>query len=180
MNLIAFAASNSRASINKQLVTHAAQVFATDIAPGTAVEILDLNDYEMPIYSIDREQADGIPPLAQAFMDKMASADALLISYAEHNQSVTVAYKNIVDWASRIDRNIFGLRPTVMLSTSPGGRGAKTALAYATENAERFGVDLKASLSIGNFHTVFDTDKGELTDEGVTASLKAALSHLAP
>ena len=84
MRVLAFAASNSRQSINKQLVTYAASLL-----PDTDVDILDLNDYEMPLFSVDREAIDGIPDLAQQFYAKITAADALLISYAEHNGSYT-------------------------------------------------------------------------------------------
>jgi chromate reductase len=54
--IIAFGASSSKVSINKQLATYAAGQFEN-----AAVEILDLNDYEMPIFSTDKETATGIP-----------------------------------------------------------------------------------------------------------------------
>lgn len=61
MNILAFAASSSRKSINKQLVTYAASILKSEIISGAEVEIIDLNDFEMPIYSIDREEENGIP-----------------------------------------------------------------------------------------------------------------------
>ena len=78
MKILAFAASNSTASINKQLVTHAANLIKSDILPDAEIEILDLNDYEMPIYSIDRESSDGIPKLANDFFEKLGKADAII------------------------------------------------------------------------------------------------------
>lgn len=54
MKLLAFAASNSRQSINKQLVRHAASLVAA-----ADVDILDLNDYELPLFSVDREKELG-------------------------------------------------------------------------------------------------------------------------
>ena len=45
-----FAASSSRNSINKQLVTYAA-----GLVEDADVEVLDLNDYELPLFSVDRE-----------------------------------------------------------------------------------------------------------------------------
>jgi hypothetical protein len=53
----------SKDSINKQLATYAAGQFEN-----ASVEVLDLNDYEMPIFSIDKETATGIPTLATDFM----------------------------------------------------------------------------------------------------------------
>ncbi|MCJ8298887.1 MAG: NAD(P)H-dependent oxidoreductase, partial [Pseudomonadales bacterium] len=78
MRVLAFAASNSRNSINKALVTHAAQVLHNEINPKTEFEILDLNDFEMPIYSIDREKNEGIPKQAEDFFAKIGQADALI------------------------------------------------------------------------------------------------------
>jgi hypothetical protein len=39
--------------------------------PGAIMETLDINDYEMPIYSPEREKAGGIPEEAQKFYDKL-------------------------------------------------------------------------------------------------------------
>ncbi|MEM9224979.1 MAG: NAD(P)H-dependent oxidoreductase, partial [Pseudomonadota bacterium] len=64
MKVLAFAASNSRASINKQLVGHAINVLTQEIEPNADCELIDLNDYEMAIYSIDRQTEGGIPQLA--------------------------------------------------------------------------------------------------------------------
>ena len=50
MKILAIAASNSLQSINKKLLTHV----ATLLAP-LDVELIDINKYEVPIYSIDKE-----------------------------------------------------------------------------------------------------------------------------
>ena len=66
MKVIAFAASSSARSINKQLVTYAA-----GLLQGVEVEILDLNDYELPLFSVDREaQWLDQPQLAKDFYIK--------------------------------------------------------------------------------------------------------------
>ena len=118
MKIIAFAASNSKKSINKQLV-----IYAANLLEGAEVEVLDLNDYELPLFSVDKEQELGQPQLAQDFFAKIGASDALIISFAEHNGSYTAAYKNIFDWCSRINQKIFQDKPVVLLSTSPGARG---------------------------------------------------------
>ena len=56
MKVLAFSASNSKNSINKQLVQYAASMIED-----AETEFLDINDYEMPLYSIDRENDSGIP-----------------------------------------------------------------------------------------------------------------------
>ena len=85
MKVLTFAASSSRSSINKALVAYAAGLLEAGIVAEAVVETIDMNDYEMPLYSLDREQEDGIPAQAQQFFEKIREADALLISFAEHN-----------------------------------------------------------------------------------------------
>src|SRR5438046_1510222 len=119
MKILAFAGSNSSVSINKKLIVHTASYFLED-----EVKILDLNDYEMPIYSHDRELQTGIPKLAYDFADKIDKSDLLIISLAEHNGNYSVAFKNIFDWVSRIpQRKVFGNKPVYLMATSYGARG---------------------------------------------------------
>ncbi len=75
MKIVAFAGSLSRTSINKQLIEHAARLLTGGIAPGSEVEVLDLNDYEAPLYSPEREN-DGVPQQAHDLYNKIGSADA--------------------------------------------------------------------------------------------------------
>jgi len=173
MKLLAFAASNSKKTINGQLIR-----YAVSLIKDAETEILDLNDFEMPLFSVDREDEWGIPELAQRFYDKIGAADALLISYAEHNGSYTVAFKNLFDWTSRIDGKVYQGKPLVLLATSPGARGASGVLATAVNSAPHFGADLKGSLSIADFYKNFDTATGEITNPEIRAELKAALGNL--
>jgi len=173
MKLLAFAASNSRKSINKQLVRYAAS-----LADGAEVEMLDLNDYELPLFSVDREAELGQPELAKAFASRIAASDALLISFAEHNGSYSAAYKNLFDWVSRLDKKVFQDKPMVMLATSPGARGGASVLAAATDSAPRFGGHVKASLAIPGFYQNFDVERGMLKNEDLRTKLKTAVNSL--
>ena len=173
MKILAFAASNSSKSINKQLATYAAS-----LVEGAEVEILDINDYEMPIFSQDREEQLGQPELAQKFFAKLGEADGIIISFAEHNGSYTAAYKNLFDWTSRIDMKVFQNKPMVLLATSPGPGGAKSVLAAAAGSAPYFAADVKASLSIPSFFDNFDMEKGELKNDELKQALKEAVFKL--
>jgi NAD(P)H-dependent FMN reductase len=153
--IIAFGASSSKNSINKQLAVYAANLFSN-----ATVELLDLNDYEMPIYSVDKEKENGIHPLAQQFYDKIGSADFLVISLAEHNGAYASAFKNILDWASRINNKTFQQKPMLLLATSPGARGGSSVLEIAKNRFPFQGADLKASFSLPNFNDNFDAEKG--------------------
>ena len=65
--IIAFGASSSKQSINKQLATFAANQFQN-----VSVEILDLNDYEMPIFSVDKEKENDIPMRAHYLLSHVS------------------------------------------------------------------------------------------------------------
>jgi len=176
MKVLAFAATNSRNSINKALVTHAAELLKE--TRQAQIEILDLNDFEMPIYSIDREQQDGIPEPAQAFFNKIGEADVVLISYAEHNGNVTAAYKNLFDWTSRIDQKVYQNKAALLMATSPGPGGAQSVLASASGSAPYFAMDVRATLSVPSFYDNFDSDAGVLTNNELVQQLAAALAKL--
>ncbi|ESP94334.1 NADPH-dependent FMN reductase [Pseudoalteromonas luteoviolacea] len=173
MKVLAFAASNSRQSINNALVKYAASQIEN-----AEIEILDLNDFEMPIYSIDREKDNGIPEQAQKFYDKIGAADAVIVSFAEHNGSYTAAYKNIFDWTSRIDMKVYQNTPMVLLATSPGPGGAQSVLGAAVNSAPYFAADVKAHLSVPSFFDNFDMEAGKLTNGEINDALSNALKQL--
>lgn len=152
--IIAFGASSSKESINKKLATYAASLFKD-----VEVEILDLNDYEMPVYSIDKE-AKGFPEQAQAFLDKIKEADLLVVSMAEHNAAYTAAFKNILDWTSRINSKVFQGKKMLLLSTSPGARGGKSVLEIAKERFPRHDADIITTFSLPSFNENFDQISG--------------------
>jgi chromate reductase len=173
MKILAFAASNSSKSINRQLVAYAA-----GLVEDAEVEMLDLNDYELPLFSEDREKALGHPDLAKNFLARIAASDALMISFAEHNGSYSAAWKNLFDWSSRLGKNVFQDKAMVVLSTSPGPRGGASVLAAATASAPFFGGDVKASLAIPSFHENFDVELGVLRNEELKTKLTEAVSQL--
>lgn len=153
--IIAFGASSSKDSINKQLATYAAGQFEN-----ASVEVLDLNDYEMPIFSMDRETATGIPTLANDFYAKLGTADLLVISFAEHNGAYSTAFKNIFDWISRIHAQTFQEKQTLIMATSPGPRGGSSVLEIAKNRFPFQGADVQGSFSLPNFHDNFDQKNG--------------------
>ncbi|MDH5447152.1 MAG: NAD(P)H-dependent oxidoreductase [Gammaproteobacteria bacterium] len=173
MKILAFAASNSRKSINQQLVRYAAGLVA-----GAEVEMLDLNDYEMPLFSEDREAEIGQPDQARAIINKIADSDAVMIAFAEHNGSYSAAYKNIFDWASRIHQQVFQNKPMVLLATSPGPGGAATVLTTATTSAPYFAGDVKASLSVPSFYDNFDMEQGRISNDAINQQLIEAVNRL--
>lgn len=174
MRIVAFGASTSSTSINKTLATYAAQQ-----VEGAQVHVLDINNYSVPMFSEDKEKEIGQAEGAQAFIADLAEADAIVVSYAEHNGYYPAAYKNLFDWASRIDRNVFQNKPVVYLATSPGPGGAQTVLTAATASAPYFGADVKASVSVPSFYDNFDFETAAISNQEIADQIKAAVAKLA-
>ena len=175
MKILAFAASNSRQSINRQLVVHAAKRLAQQAGSVAQIEYLDLNAFEMPLYSIDREQADGVPVEAHRFLAAVSDADVILVSFAEHNGSYTAAYKNLFDWASRINSRVYAGKAMLLLATSPGPGGGQSVLKAATESMPYFGADVRGSFSIPAFYESFDSVSQTLVNPELSLALDEIL-----
>ncbi|WP_308993593.1 NAD(P)H-dependent oxidoreductase [Mariniflexile litorale] len=125
-NIIAFAGSNSKNSINKELA-----IYASSLVADVNVNILDLNDFELPLYGIDLEKETGIPDNAHKFLDILKNTDGIILSLAEHNGAYSTAFKNLFDWLTRIEGKMFFNKPMLLMATSPGGRGGLSVLEIA-------------------------------------------------
>ncbi len=167
MKIVAFGASPSKNSINKKLASYAASLFKN-----AEVEVLDLNDYQMPIFTVDIEVEIGQHPIAQVFLDKIATADILVVSLAENNGNFSVAFKNIFDWCTRINGKVFQGKPMLLMATSPGGRGGATVLEIAKNAFPRYGAEVKATFSLPSFNDNFDVEKGKISNADFDESLK--------
>ncbi len=173
MKVLGFAASSSTKSINKMLVT-----YAVSLLTDAEVEILDLNDYELPLFSEDKEEELGQPSLAKDFLRKIGESDTLVISFAEHNGSFSAAFKNLFDWCSRINPKLFQGKSMVLLSTSPGSRGGANVLIAAKALSSRFAGEVKASVSIPGFYENFDMESKKLNNSELDEQLYRAVISL--
>ncbi len=161
MKILAFAGSISSDSINKKLVEYVASRFDDH-----DVEILDLNDYEMPFFSSDREKEVGVHPLAQKFADKIDASDLIIMSLAEYNSAYTAAFKNVFDWVSRIkDRKHFGDKPIFLLSTAPGPGGGKNVSEVFMKRAPFSGANVITNFVLPKFKETFEEEKGVIDEE---------------
>lgn len=174
MKILAFGASSSSTSINKQFAA-----YAGSLIEGGEVETIDLNDYELPLFSEDTEKALGQPTLAKDFYEKIAQSDVIIISFAEHNGSYTAAYKNLFDWTSRINQKLFQNKPMILLATSPGAGGAANVLAAAMGSAPFFAGDVKGSMSLPSFYDNFDSKNQVISNATLKEQLEGVVSALA-
>jgi len=169
--IIAFAGSNSKTSINKQLA-----IYTSSLVEDVEVIILDLNNFELPIYGIDYETENGIPDNAQKFLEQIKNSDGIILSLAEHNGVYATVFKNIFDWMSRIDGKLWSNKPMLLMATSPGGRGGETVLEIAKGRFPFMGGNIVGDFSLPSFNTNFQD--GKLIDEELNNQLLKAVTVL--
>jgi chromate reductase, NAD(P)H dehydrogenase (quinone) len=178
-NVLLFAASNNPESINGKLINYTAGLFKKH-----KTNVLRLHDYPLPVYSPVTESQQGIPKNARLFKDQILRHDAFVISVAEHNRSVTAAFKNTLDWLSRTDKDyssLFSGKAILLISTSPSPGGARTALANAETMLKAFGASLfTGTISLVNyFENVSFTSSGmEIKEKNFSDNLKKFVDQL--
>ena len=168
-NIVALGASNSSTSINKTLASYAASKITN-----AQVNLLDLNDFEMPIYGIDKEKKEGIPTKAKDFKKLIEHAHGIIISFAEHNGSYSAAYKNLVDWTSRLEGKLWMDTPMFLMATSPGGRGGSSVLSHAVNDYPHRGGQIIESFSLPSFNVNFEN--GIISNEELEETLNKKLA----
>lgn len=166
--IIAFAGSNSKHSINKELA-----VYASSLLESVEVNILDLNDFELPLFGVDLEAEIGQPDTAHKFLEEIKSSDGIIVSLAEHNGAYSAAFKNIFDWTSRIDGKLWSDKPMLLMATSTGARGGKSVLGIAKDRFPRMGANITSVFSLPSFNDNFSEDG--ITDKELALELDEAL-----
>jgi chromate reductase len=162
--ILAFAGSTSSTSINKQLAT-----FAAENLENIGFDVIDLRDFEMPIYSEDEEK-NGFSENTIRFSALLDSYDGFILSLAEHNGSYAAAFKNIFDWSSRIEATVFRDKPLLLMAASPGKMGGRFVLEAGVQKFSRMGAKELVSFSFPNFYDNFK--EGKMLDEDLLKALK--------
>lgn len=170
-NIIALGGSNSKKSINKTLALHAANHLN-----GVNIKVLDLNDFDLPLYGIDYETDNGIPKAAHDLLSEFKNADGIVLSLAEHNGAYSTAFKNVFDWMSRIDGKLWSDVPMLLMATSPGARGGATVLEIAKGRFPYMGGNIVADFSLPSFYDNFKEER--IVDENLHHKFKEAIKKL--
>jgi chromate reductase len=143
-------------------------------------QLLAKTIHGIPLYDGDVEAASGIPAAVRELGDAIANADGLLLATPEYNNSLPGAFKNAIDWLSRIEdgpRPIFTGKPVALIGASPGGFGTLLAqnawlsVLRTLETQPWFG----GRLLVSRAATVFSAD-GQLADEGTKKKLREFLA----
>lgn len=151
--ILAFAGSNSSASINHRLLTYIKKEHLPDL------HLLDLRSFNIPMYSMDTEKSTGIPQCIKDLLEEIKNADCLLLATSEHNGSYTSYFKSTIDWLSRYDKEFIKGRKVFISGTSPGRGGAQGSIELSKRLLERLGAEVVETFSLPSFEHVFENGK---------------------
>ena len=170
-NIVTIGGSSSKSSINKILAE-----YTGSLVKNVELTKVDLNDFEMPLFSIDIENQQGFSEDLNKLNAIIESADGFIISLAEHNGVYSTAFKNAFDWLSRVEGKVWRDKPMLLLSTSPGARGGETALNIALGRFPYMGGNIIGSMSFPSF---FDNFKeNEITNQELKGNLLNLVEEL--
>jgi len=176
--LLFLAGSARKGSINKKLAGLAARL-ATE--KGAEVTLIDLKDFEMPLYDGDLEDEQGLPENAKRLKQLFIEHDGFFIASPEYNSSFSPLLKNALDWISRAHQQdetpliAYTGKVAALGATSPGGLGGLRGLVALRMMLGNIGVSvIPSQVAIGSGFDAFD-DAGNLKDEGQTGMLNATI-----
>ncbi len=102
--------------------------------------------------------------MIREFVREFEEAGFIILSLAEHNGSYTAAFKNIFDWASRLEIKLFGGKKVLLPATSTGQGGGKSVPESAVRRFPKHGANIAGHFSLPRFFDNFSPEKG-ITDE---------------
>lgn len=167
VKILAFSGSARKDSYNQKLVNIAASGAKK---AGAEVTVINLGDFEMPIFNQDLEDAQGMPELANAFKKLLIEHDGFLIASPEYNSAFSPLLKNAIDWASRRQDEeppllAFRGKAAVIMSASPGALGGLRGLVFLRMLLSNIGITvLPSQQAVSQAAKSFHKD-GSLLDE---------------
>ena len=177
--ILAFAGSARKDSVNKKMV---AAVTRLAEAEGAEVTLIDLADYELPLYNGDVEAA-SFPQNAVKLKALFREHDALLVASPEYNSSITPLLKNTIDWVSRpvpgdeVPSPYVG-KTVALMGASPGELGGMRALNHVRDIFYNLGcVVLPGAVAMGGAFKAFD-EAGNIADESTVSRLNGLVAKL--
>ncbi|MEM9576395.1 MAG: NAD(P)H-dependent oxidoreductase [Pseudomonadota bacterium] len=106
-------------STNSRLLREAARLFGDCT--------FDEANLRLPLYDGDAEARDGVPAEVETLANRIAAADAVLISTPEYNKGPSGVLKNALDWVSRTEGNPWKGKPVAVMSAAAGRAGGERA-----------------------------------------------------
>jgi NAD(P)H-dependent FMN reductase len=124
------------------------------------VELFDMKEYDIPLFTNLRGWISDPHPDVEAFGQKVEAADSIVIVTPEYNHSIPGTLKNLLDHLYPEYEN----KSFAYVTVSAGGFGGVRALSHLHDITLEFDAHPGPDLPISNVTDVFDED-GILIDD---------------
>ncbi|MBW3670068.1 MAG: NAD(P)H-dependent oxidoreductase [Acidobacteria bacterium] len=179
MNVLGIPGSLRRQSYNRMLLEVATR--ATPAGMSLTVVPVEILAAIPPFNEDLEEELDGDPEPVRLLRDAVRSADGILISTPEYNQSIPGVLKNHLDWLSRPrpDEVLAG-KPAAIMGATSGEWGTRLSQSMARQvlsSTEAWVLPSTASIYIRKVSRLFDGH--ELRDQPTLDRLSSFLESFA-
>ncbi len=182
VKILGFEGSGRQDSMNRTLLN----IVAGEVdKAGADVTIINLHDYDLPIYNNDLEANNGLPSAVIELKELAGKSDGFLIATPEYNGGYSPLLKNAIDWMTRpapegIPRQPFAGKMAGLIATSPGPLSGLRGIYQLNTILFGIGVTVLSDIvAVGNYSAAFDN--GQLVEEkhqGMAANLGKRLVKL--
>lgn len=160
-------------SINKKLQTALCKKVE---AAGAATEIVDLSNYDLPLFHGDLEAPKAVTVLTEL----LKTMDGIIIISPEYNGGLPPVLKNMIDWTSTVERDHFTNPIYGVASCTPGPMSGIMCMRQINYILMRLGAEvMPVQVGTGNASKAFDQEgaliaqpSSDLADKMVSGMLK--------
>lgn len=156
MQFFGMAASLRKESYNKKLLDLCVSILRES---GVQTQTEAFSKFDSPSFDDDMEKTKGQPASVLEFVKHIQSADGLIFASPEYNYSMPGAFKNILDWVSRIKPNPLFSKPCLLISASTAEAGGHRGLIQLRVPLEGVGTILYPEMfCLSGVHQAFNPD----------------------
>ncbi len=181
MKILALSGSIREKSFNSRLLDIA--VTGAKSA-GAEVTVVNLRDYDMPLFNQDLEYQEGAPDAVVQLKNLMIQHQGLLIASPEYNGFPSPLLKNMLDWMSRQQNEheppmfAYNGKIAAVMAASPGAGGGTRGLTILRILLQNLGVmALPGQVTLGRAGQAFRED-GRLHEERLQLAAESLGSDL--
>lgn len=178
--ILIFAGSTRKEALSKRLARAAGLVVEDH---GAEAKVIDLKDFDAPVYNGDYEDEHGVPETMKRLNALIHAHDGLIIVTPEYNGFFTPLTKNVLDWCSRGGATeerppLPPGKPVAILASAGGPLGGLRAIPRLRDYLCELGLlVVPKSAAIKHAHDAFAED-GRLSDAQQAQLVDAAVATL--
>ncbi|KXT76693.1 NAD(P)H-dependent oxidoreductase [Streptococcus sp. DD12] len=171
MKLVGLVGANYEDSYNRKLLAFIRRHFKTQFE----MEVLEID--EVPLFNQDQNWEESFQ--LRLLNNKITRADGVIIATPEHNHTLSVGLKSVLEWLS-YQVHPFQEKPVMIVGASYYDQGTSRAQVHLRKILDAPGVNAFVlpgnEFLLGKAKEAFD-DKGNISDAGTVAFLETCIAN---